>query len=77
MPVRVGPALLQLAKNAGLSSIAVVGTGKNVGKTVVVRTLCDALSTANVQFGLTSIGRDGEAIDAGGTPPGPVDPLDD
>ncbi len=61
--VRVGEALLDLARSSGAHSIAVVGTGKNVGKTVVVRTICDALSDAGTRYGLTSIGRDGEAVD--------------
>ncbi|MBV9277540.1 MAG: hypothetical protein JOZ97_04805, partial [Candidatus Eremiobacteraeota bacterium] len=56
---------------SGARSIAVVGTAKNVGKTVIVRTLCDALSKRNVQFGVASVGRDGEAIDAVDTLPKP------
>lgn len=61
--VRIGESLLDLARSSGANSIAVVGTGKNVGKTVIVRTICDALSDAQTIYGLTSIGRDGEAID--------------
>ncbi|GAC1388806.1 MAG: hypothetical protein NVSMB31_03550 [Vulcanimicrobiaceae bacterium] len=64
MGIDPGAELLKLAKQSACRSIAVVGTGKNVGKTVVVRSLCRALHKASVRFGLTSIGRDGEAIDA-------------
>lgn len=63
-PARVGARLLELADAARLRSMAVVGTGKNVGKTVVVRALCEALHARGIAYGLTSIGRDGEAVDA-------------
>ncbi len=56
-------ALLDLATPDGARGIAVVGTGKNVGKTVTTRALLDALRGRCV--GLTSIGRDGEAVDIG------------
>lgn len=59
-----GRELLQLARAGGADSIAVVGTGKNVGKTVVVRAVCEALARERAAYGLTSIGRDGEAVDA-------------
>ncbi|MBC5816596.1 MAG: hypothetical protein GIW97_08655 [Candidatus Eremiobacteraeota bacterium] len=59
----IGAELLSLARKAGAKSIAVVGTGKNVGKTVVVATICDALRAEGTPYGLTSIGRDGEAVD--------------
>ena len=62
--MHAGTQLLSLARGAGANSIAVVGTAKNVGKTVVVAAICDALHNQGVRFGLTSIGRDGEAIDA-------------
>lgn len=64
MKARVGDALFDCAAAAGLPSIVVVGTGKNVGKTTVVRALCDALALRGRPFGLTSIGRDGEGVDA-------------
>lgn len=41
----------------------VVGTGKNVGKTVVVRALCESAWATDPALGLTSIGRDGEAFE--------------
>jgi hypothetical protein len=60
----VGTALLERARAAGRDAIAVVGTGKNVGKTVTVAAICDALRAGAAPFGLCSIGRDGEAVDA-------------
>ncbi len=62
----VGSALLERARAAGRNAIAVVGTGKNMGKTVTVAAICDALARncGAVPFGLCSIGRDGEANDA-------------
>jgi hypothetical protein len=61
--VNVGAALLDIATRDGARGIAVVGTGKNVGKTVTTRALLGALRGRCV--GLTSIGRDGEAVDIG------------
>ncbi len=63
-PLDVGESLLELCEAHGSRSIAVVGTAKNVGKTVVVRTLCGALQKHQRPFGVASVGRDGEAIDA-------------
>jgi hypothetical protein len=60
----VGSALLARAHSAGCAAIAVVGTGKNVGKTVTVTAICDALAVGGRPFGLCSIGRDGEPVDA-------------
>jgi hypothetical protein len=59
-----GAALLERARSLGCDSIAVVGTGKNVGKTVAVAAVCDALERRCERFGLFSIGRDGESADA-------------
>ena len=42
-PARPAAELLDLALAQGLRSIAVAGIGKNAGKTVVVRALCEAL----------------------------------
>jgi len=61
--VNVGAELLDLALRDGARGIAIVGTGKNVGKTVTTRALLEALRGTCV--GLTSIGRDGEAVDIG------------
>jgi hypothetical protein len=60
----VGAALLARARAVGASSLAVVGTSKNAGKTVTIAALCGALQRESTFFGLCSIGRDGEAADA-------------
>ena len=69
--VNVGESLVQLCEATGARAISVVGTAKNVGKTVIVRTLCDALSKREVTFGVASVGRDGEMTDALDTLPKP------
>ncbi|MEO6913134.1 MAG: hypothetical protein ABI182_03815 [Candidatus Baltobacteraceae bacterium] len=61
--MKLAARLLDLAHSHGMRSIVVVGTGKNVGKTVVVRALCESAWAADPTLGLTSIGRDGEAFD--------------
>lgn len=60
--MNVAARLLTLAGDR--RSIAVVGTSKNVGKTVVIAALCDEFARREVPFGLLSVGRDGEGIDA-------------
>jgi len=65
MHVRAGDEILQLAVNRGARSLFVVGTGKNVGKTVAMRAIYDAAISRGLRPGVTSIGRDGEAIDIG------------
>lgn len=62
--MRVGDALLDLARAAGARDVAVVGTGKNAGKTVVVRALLNAANARGARVGITSVGRDGESVDA-------------
>lgn len=65
----VGKALVERARAIGHTGIAVVGTGKNVGKTVTTTAVYDALCHEGVVVGLTSIGRDGEERDVvEGTP---------
>ena len=63
--------MLALARATGRRSVAVVGTSKNAGKTVVTAALARALGDAGTSFGRCSIGRDGEAFDAleGGSKP--------
>ncbi|MBV9270865.1 MAG: DUF1611 domain-containing protein [Candidatus Eremiobacteraeota bacterium] len=61
--MRVGEALLDLARADGIRSLFVVGTGKNVGKTVTTRAVAEAALQRGLRFGLTSLGRDGEAVD--------------
>ncbi len=62
--MRVGNMLLDLARAGGQRSLFVVGTGKNVGKTVAMRAVAQAAAARRLTVGLTSTGRDGEAIDA-------------
>jgi hypothetical protein len=59
----VGKAILSLARQTGAASLFVVGTGKNVGKTVTMRAVYEAAVASGVIPGLTSLGRDGEAVD--------------
>ncbi len=65
MHVDVGDSILRLALESGARSLVVVGTGKNVGKTVAMRAIYRAAVARDISPGLTSIGRDGEAIDIG------------
>ena len=65
MHVRPGEEIFDLACAAGARSLFVVGTGKNVGKTVTMRAVYEAALARGMRPGLTSIGRDGEAIDMG------------
>jgi hypothetical protein len=60
----VAEALVAGARAAGAASLAVVGTSKNAGKSVVVAAVAEALARTREPFGICSIGRDGEAIDA-------------
>jgi hypothetical protein len=69
--MHVGQALLDLARATGAASVFIVGTGKNVGKTVTLRAMYDAAVARGLRVGLTSIGRDGEAIDIGDAQPKP------
>jgi len=65
----VADRLLTAVLRHGTRSVVVVGTAKNVGKTVTLNALRDAAYRRGVLGGVTSIGRDGEAIDAvSGTP---------
>lgn len=61
--MRIGDVLLDLAREGGIRSLFVVGTGKNVGKTVAMRAIAQAAAARNLLIGMTSTGRDGEAID--------------
>ncbi len=65
MHVRAGDEILELALQSGARSLFVVGTAKNVGKTVAMRAIYDAAVERAIAPGLTSIGRDGEAVDIG------------
>jgi hypothetical protein len=61
--VHVGKELLELALRCGARSLCVVGTGKNVGKTVAMRAAYEAGCAQGLQVGLASAGLDGEAAD--------------
>ncbi len=69
--MNVGAELLAAARSSGARSIAIVGTGKNVGKTIAMRSVYEAACGAGLRVGLTSIGRDGEAVDVGDAQPKP------
>lgn len=61
--MKIGDSLLDLARDGGRRSLFVVGTGKNVGKTVAMRAIAGAAAARGLRAGLSSIGRDGEAVD--------------
>jgi hypothetical protein len=63
MHAQVGASLLQLWQDSGARSLVVVGTGKNVGKTVTLRAIYRACTRAGMACAVASIGRDGEATD--------------
>ena len=62
--MQVGAAIFDLVLAAGADVLFVVGTGKNVGKTVTARAVYEAAYRRGVRVGMMSIGRDGEAVDA-------------
>lgn len=63
MHAQVGESLWQLWDASNARTLVVVGTGKNVGKTVTLRAIYRAGVRRRLVCGLTSIGRDGEAVD--------------
>jgi hypothetical protein len=71
MRARVGESILRLWSESGARSLFVVGTGKNVGKTVTMRAIYRACIEGTVTCALASIGRDGEAVDLGDAAPKP------
>lgn len=56
-------AILARMAEERLASLAIVGLAKNVGKTTTLGALLDAAGRRGARVGLTSIGRDGEALD--------------
>lgn len=62
--MNAGESLLNLARAGGRTSLFVVGTGKNAGKTVAMRAIANAAVRSGLKVGLTSAGRDGEMFDA-------------
>lgn len=69
--MQVGKALIDLARDAGAEVLFVVGTGKNVGKTVTARAAYEAAYATGGRVAITSVGRDGESVDAGDARPKP------
>lgn len=55
---------LPLIKDAGLRTVAVLGTVKNAGKTEVLTHIIAEAAQEGIKLGITSIGRDGEEKDA-------------
>lgn len=55
--------LADVVLESGARSIAIVGTAKNVGKTVTLNYLVGELSSRGYTLGLLSSGRDGERVD--------------
>ncbi len=56
--------LADVVVESGARSLAVVGTAKNVGKTVTMNYLVSELSSRGLAVGLVSSGRDGETVDS-------------
>lgn len=56
--------LVDIVLGSGARSVAIVGTAKNVGKTVTMNYLISALTGCGITVGLVSSGRDGEVTDA-------------
>lgn len=61
--MKVGHALLDLAFASGADVLFVVGIGKNVGKTVTARSAYEAACERGLEVAITTVGRDGEAVD--------------
>ncbi|MGE5484007.1 MAG: hypothetical protein ACM3X4_03190 [Ignavibacteriales bacterium] len=55
--------ILDLVKAGGCQSVAIVGTAKNVGKTVTLNCIIRQAEEDGLAPGITSTGRDGERID--------------
>ena len=55
--------LIDLVKAAEVSTVAIVGTAKNVGKTVTLNCIVRQAEDDGLTPGITSTGRDGERID--------------
>lgn len=69
--MNAGSAIFDLAYAAGAGTLFVVGTGKNVGKTVTARAIYEAAVERGRRTGIASVGRDGEAIDVADGAPKP------
>ncbi len=56
--------LADMVIQSGAKSLAVIGTAKNVGKTVTMNYLVSEMYAKGITLGLVSSGRDGEIVDA-------------
>ncbi|MGC1381794.1 MAG: hypothetical protein WA814_12325, partial [Candidatus Baltobacteraceae bacterium] len=63
--MRVGLELLNRARRAGARTVFVVGTGRDVGKTVAMRAIYTAACDQKLRVALASIGRDSEGAQRG------------
>ncbi len=61
---RVPLSLTDVVQSSDVRSLAIVGTAKNVGKTVTMNYLASELSARGLTVGLISSGRDGETVDS-------------
>ena len=62
--ILIAKELADMVIESGARSLAVVGTAKNVGKTVAMNYLVSELSAKGLAVGLVSSGRDGETVDS-------------
>lgn len=62
--ILIAKELADVVIESGARSLAVVGTAKNVGKTVTMNYLVSELSSRGLTVGLVSSGRDGETVDS-------------
>lgn len=69
--MNAGRAIFDLAEASGARSIFIVGTAKNVGKTVTARSLYEAAVARGIRVGIASVGRDGEVVDVADGAPKP------
>jgi hypothetical protein len=69
--MNAGRAIFDLAEASGARSLFIVGTAKNVGKTVTARALYEAAVARDIRVGIASVGRDGEAVDVADGAPKP------
>ena len=55
--------LLELARENGVSCLAIIGLAKNSGKTVTLNTIIKEAAEGDVKLAVASYGRDGEDVD--------------
>src|ERR1700733_1125693 len=69
--MNAGRAIFDLAEASGARSLFIVGTAKNVGKTVTARALYEAADARGLGAAIASVGRDGETVDVADGAPKP------